>query len=521
VGFETLTAAFLTQLPRRFATRLPGFAVAISTALLLLPTPAGADDTFIVDSVADLVESDPVDIHCQTVAGTCTLRAAVMQANLNPGHTTILLPAGTFVLSRLPTGGNGADSGDLNLTKQFLTAGELRIEGAGRAATIIDGGDLDRVFHVASGASVRLFHLTVRNGSSDFGGGIWAEGSLRLFDARITGNESSLDGGGLAIDTADAVYIDSTEIDGNVSGSNGGGIYLSSDTDDVVDCSYCTIRDNEASFGGGLFHNGTAPLSLYYSTFSGNEARSGGGIYLLHPTAAALLHSSTLVGNLATDASPGVGLGGGLLNQSTLYVVDSTLSGNRSKGDGGGLFNGSGTATLYNSTVVFNEADSDADVNGGVGGGIRSAPGGIFAIRNSVLAGNTRSGAPVADDCSGNVAGYGHNRLGSFAGCNVTHTGACGGADNLLGSIAELGPLRFNGGPTPTHAIQPGSGLIDDVDAPCICQDSGAAQILADQRKGPRISGARCDVGAYESGALPPGSLFSDGFENTSTARWN
>ena len=64
-----------------------------------------------------------------------------------------------------------------------------------------------------------------------------------------------------------------------------------------------------------------------------------------------------------------------------------------------------------------------------MGGGVRSEPAGVFAIRNSVLAGNYRSGAPVADDCSGNLGAHGHNRFGSTAGCNVTHTGGCGGSE--------------------------------------------------------------------------------------------
>jgi hypothetical protein len=170
--------------------------------------------------------------------------------------------------------------------------------------------------------------------------------------------------------------------------------------------------------------------------------------------------------------------------------------------------------------VVLDEADSDADFNGGLGAGALNDAAGDFAVRNSVLAGNIRSGAPVPSDCSGALDAYGHNRFGSVAGCTVTHTGACGGSDPLLGSLAELGPLQFNGGATPTHAIQAGSGLIDDVDSPCICQDRFGNPLAHDQRDGPRVVGARCDVGAFELGALPAGALFSDGFENGTTWNW-
>ena len=208
------------------------------------------------------------------------------------------------------------------------------------------------------------------------------------------------------------------------------------------------------------------------------------------------------------------------MNFSMLSIVNSTISGNTAALDGGGIRNG-GIATLYNSTVAFNEADSDADPNGGRGGGVWNDPFGTLAIRNSVLAGNYRSGSPVADDCYGDLGAYGHNRFGSFTGCTIAHTGGCGGTDLLLASLNELGPLQYNGGVTPTHAIQPGSSLIDDVDAPCICQNQFANPITLDQRDGSRVVGARCDVGAYELGALPSNLIFADGFEWGSIALWD
>jgi len=54
-----------------------------------------------------------------------------------------------------------------------------------------------------------------------------------------------------------------------------------------------------------------------------------------------------------------------------------------------------------------------------------------------------------------------------------------------------LDPLGNNGGPTPTHALQPNSPGID------------AAALLdcpaTDQRGVPRPQGPRCDIGAYET----------------------
>ena len=70
---------------------------------------------FTVDSFADELDNDTSDGLCQTDANECTLRAAVMQANTTSGlGATILLPAGTYTLTRPATGPDDATSGDLN-----------------------------------------------------------------------------------------------------------------------------------------------------------------------------------------------------------------------------------------------------------------------------------------------------------------------------------------------------------------------------------------------------------------------
>jgi len=70
---------------------------------------------------------------CETVTGNgvCTLRAAVQQANAHAGADTILVPANTYVLSRVRQDDN-ALNGDLDLTDA------VTIIGAGATSTIID-----------------------------------------------------------------------------------------------------------------------------------------------------------------------------------------------------------------------------------------------------------------------------------------------------------------------------------------------------------------------------------------------
>ena len=62
--------------------------------------------------------------------------------------------------------------------------------------------------------------------------------------------------------------------------------------------------------------------------------------------------------------------------------------------------------------------------------------------------------------------------------------------------------LAFNGGPTQTHALVPGSPAID-AGGP-VCTDANGNPLLTDQRGKPRIidgngdGTARCDIGAFE-----------------------
>jgi CSLREA domain-containing protein len=63
-------------------------------------TVLAAGNTYTVNSTADLSDADLGDGLCLTSSGNCTLRAAIMQANYTAGADTIILPAGTYQLTR-------------------------------------------------------------------------------------------------------------------------------------------------------------------------------------------------------------------------------------------------------------------------------------------------------------------------------------------------------------------------------------------------------------------------------------
>ena len=79
-------------------------ASACMTAVLVLSTMLAAFPalavTFTVNSTDDLPDTNPASGTCHTAANTCTLRAAVMQANRSSGAgATIILPPGVYTLT--------------------------------------------------------------------------------------------------------------------------------------------------------------------------------------------------------------------------------------------------------------------------------------------------------------------------------------------------------------------------------------------------------------------------------------
>lgn len=120
-----------------------------------------------------------------------SLRAAIIQADSNGQDNTINLAAGTYQLSVANTGGqeNASATGDLDLTGSGHT---ITIRGAGAAATIIDGGKLDRVFQILYGVTAVLSGLTIQNGVAQDGGTAGA----------MPGAEGALGGGILNLGTA-------------------------------------------------------------------------------------------------------------------------------------------------------------------------------------------------------------------------------------------------------------------------------------------------------------------------------
>jgi hypothetical protein len=264
-----------------------------------------------VNTPADTLDVNLNDNLCADISGNCSLRAAVMQANQNPG-SIITVPAGVYVLTRIGTNEDVATTGDLDILASTT------IIGAGVGQTIIDGAGADRLFDV-QGVNFNLRAVTLRNGavspppdagpgdpmppggaiwvstvggfpaaatieevliessSATYGGGISVEGSgtqLTLRRSAIVGTSAVL-GGGIDIYAADQVNLENVTISG-ASADYGGGVSLEATTLTILSLNNTTIAYNQADISGGGIYNQYGVVNMSNTIAAGN--RFGGAL---------------------------------------------------------------------------------------------------------------------------------------------------------------------------------------------------------------------------------------------------
>ena len=449
----------------------------------LWPSPAAALDLAVNDT-ADAADAAPGDGSCADATGQCTLRAAIEDANALPGSDRILLPPGVYTLA--PAAGPIAVTDDLS------------IEGGGADVTIVDGGGVIRTLEVSGTQSFALAGLTLRNA----GVAVLATGvrSVALADCIVQENLFA----GISISQlgpgAD-VQVARCEIRSN--GPNGIELF-GAITASIADS---LVTDNGKLFGigfgnglwalgGRVFIQRTRVLGNHGSGIGGEDAffeireshvaeNSGAG--LSTTSSNARIVASTFSGN-DTGLSP--------TRFDSVTLIDTTVSGNRI-----GIRPGSGIRSFLRGATITNNDVGLADLGGLLSNLDRTR------LSNVVLAGN-------GQDCQTSEAAIveseGYNLIGDSTGCTIAD--ADGDQVGAPGSPIDprLGPLADNGGPTPTHAPQPDSPLID-AGSPALPGTSEAACSVFDQHGVARLQDgdgdgvARCDIGAVERpGATVP-----------------
>ncbi len=219
----------------------------MTAALPMWASPAWAKD-FTVNSTGEGVDYYPGDGFCDTVfgaMGTCTLRAAIEEANVNDESDTIRFdPAlsGTITLTL----------GELEIANDTPAINDLIIQGPGARKITVSGNDASRVFYVNyvnDGAHATISGLTISDGVDVYGGGILNGGTLELTDATISNNTSTQNGGGGVYNYGPGHRLEmtNTTVSGNTAATNnGGGIYNVSDVGSVT-LSNTIIASNSAN----------------------------------------------------------------------------------------------------------------------------------------------------------------------------------------------------------------------------------------------------------------------------------
>ena len=191
-------------------------------------------------------------------SGPGSLRYAIQEAESLPGPNLITFAAGL--------------TGAISLGSSLDISSNVTIEGPGASSLTVSGGGASwyfSVFVVNSGVTASLSGLTIADGWSEYGGGIFNGGILTLTDVVLSGNTASEGGGGIDNDGT-ATLTDAT-ISGN-SAFDGGGIanYGSATLTNV------TLYGNSATYGGAI-GNIKGSLTLANVTIAGNSAVIGGG----------------------------------------------------------------------------------------------------------------------------------------------------------------------------------------------------------------------------------------------------
>ena len=563
----------------------------------------------------------------------CSLREAVQSANTNAdfggcthtggfGSDTITLGQGFYTLSR----GNFASNTDIDEDDNAVIDIDIRstITITGTSSAVVSIGNTSgnyrgRILHVISGVAT-INGVTLRDGNlpnGRAGAGLRSEPgtTVTLNDARVVGNEAdgnaggilnratmtlnntrvdanqtnaatqggggifnddnailhlndslvldnlttgsgaSGNGAGIYNDVGASLTLDNTLVDGNIvdvrgSTGDGGGIFTAGN----LTLMQSTIRNNIAAGtnarGGGIRCAGTDDLIIERSLIQGNQAVANPDVFVDSPRGGGIsscnltVRDTLITGNLSKGSGGGLedclgriervtissniadgGPGGGISN-STLELVNTTLAANEAHGTlsnpghGGGVDIVSGDSVRFdNVTVVSNTASAS-------GGGI-SVVGGTAKLSHTVIAGNMQTGIGGNDDCAGSVQTLGRNLLQNSTGCTLS--GAGSGTD-LLNVNAQLDVLTPNGGAIvgtvatatqmPTRLPLSSSPLID-AGNPAGCVDNLGQILSLDQRGLPRIvdgpdpdSTAVCDIGAVEVQTVAlPDPIFRNGFE--------
>lgn len=438
-------------------------------------SPLGETYSLVVDSLADENDGDHT-------AGDFSLREALAWANANPGAATIEFAAA------LTAGGPA---------KILLTQGELVIanamviQGPGAHLLTIDASGNDPTPASTLGDSVATNDgdgsrvLSVDDGTG-------ANRNVEIRGLRFTGGDVNSDGGGIL--ARDNLILRESIVEGNISRTQGGGIFSLNASLTIVDSA---VSGNATGSEGGGIRKVIGELTVDRTVVDGNQAgQVGGGISAANEHVEVLIRDSLIQKN--RNLGPSTATGGGIFLFDAIATILNTSVVENQAPYGGGIYSidytgstsaGVARTRIFNSTVSGNF--------GNVGRGIHTQ--GLTEISHSTIIDNNVQGA-VETIYSTIIAGVGisSSNTGSY---NIINSSTAG----LVGPLFGNGEHVFiDGSRLRTHALLAGSPAID-MGNPADVAGVGTVPEF-DQRgvpygrvvNGDAVGTARIDIGAYE-----------------------
>ncbi len=410
------------------------------------PTIERLEDRVVLSTFKVNTPLDTVATNLKTgkdSSGHISLRSAIEAANAKPNGDTIILPPATIGFTIAGSGENQSASGDLDIQ------GNLTIKGKGSGKTIIDANNLDRVFDILGGKVV-ISGVTIQHGNVlGGGGGLLNEGgNVTLSSVRLQNNVVFGDNGSIGVNGMGGGARGNSG-----GGGGGGGAALGGAIENRIGS--LTIKNgvistNQANAGdGGHGGNGAIGTGAAGSTDSDGEPGTGGAG--------------------GTGGSGGSAFGGGVYNETgaSLTLISSVITGNAAQGGDGGAGGfgavGSGGAGVPGSGAATLGGEGNGGAGGAGGGGGNGKGGGLFNAGRVTLSGKASeftSNQAIAG--AGGAGEAGANGVGGPGGNgSLSQAGADGGvANGGVGGKGGRGGNAFGGGVfNGTAASMTGTGL--------------------------------------------------------------
>jgi predicted outer membrane repeat protein len=272
--------------------------------------------------------------------------------------------------------GDGS-KGNTLLRLYGITLKRGKVSDSGGAIAVGGGANVKLV------AGVEIYDSTFESNTGDYGGAISVSGVdvvLIIHNTKFVSNEAV---GFYYGDFGGAIYIngylkiyDSTFKSNTAATSYGGAIYVNQGTAEICDS---TFESNQAYYGGAISDTSGANVEIHGSTFESNTANKGGAVYVYHEQLPSLGYSTLEIYNSTFDSN--TASYGGAIDARFAVIVeihDTTLISNIAGLSGGAIYINSGALSLHDSTFDTNIAEK-------LNGGAIYAHDGTVEIHNSTF----------------------------------------------------------------------------------------------------------------------------------------